>query len=343
MVDQDLSLFYDVAPSFSVTELGAPMPDSDGLWQAKSAEEWCSIFEQVHEFAGGFSSILSGARPISLRDLFRQFLDEGLLAQGVELTPLHLRLLLHPLQNAVCQWRQFSSCFTDTVQGRRGSQSGQTMSNSAQSRLEEVQLLLQRWYSLAERYMKNNEMCALMQSNMVIFHLISLNAVTNFPEIERLARREGVDGSHQQLLWFHSRCISNVEEAVFHCGQVLRHLRMMPRSIRPPWWAAAVYRVALILWTDSLVNTEMLTPTSGIFSPSETTFPVDMCSPDDPRVARYLSRKELTPMLTKRDGSQMPLDNAFAILFHCVDFIAEGVSTRFTDGIRMKLGKLAKT
>jgi len=39
----------------------------------------------------------------------------------------------------------------------------------------------------------------------------------------------------------------------------------------------------------------------------------------------------------------MPLDNAFAILFHCVDFIAEGVSTRFTDGIRMKLGKLAKT
>lgn len=342
MVDQDLSLFYDVAPSFSVTELGAPMPDSDGLWQAKTAIEWSSIFEKVHEFSGGYSSILSGARPISLRDLFRQFLDDALLVQGIELTPLHLRLLLHPLQNAVCQWRQFQSCFTDAGQGRGGPQTSH-MSSSAQSRLEEVQLLLQRWYGLADRYMKNNQMCALMQSNMVLFHLVSLNAITNFPEIERLARREGVDGSHQQLLWLHSRCIGNVEEAVFHCGQVFRHIRMMPRSVRPPWWAAAVYRVALILWTDSLVNNEMLTPNSGMFSPVDTTFAIDMCPPDDPRIARYLSRKEITPMLTKRDGSQMPLDNAFAILFHCVDFISEGVSTRFTDGIRMKLGKLAKS
>lgn len=343
MLDQDLSLFYDVAPSFAVTELGAPMPDSDGLWQAKSANEWSSIFEKVHEFSGGYSSILSGARPVSLRDLFRQFLDDGCVLQGIELTPLHLRLLLHPLQNAVCQWRQFQSCFTTPSQSRRGSATSLPMTSSAQARLEEVQLLLQRWYGLADRYMKNNAMCALMQSNMVLFHLVSLNTVTNFPEIERLARREGVDGSHQQLLWFHARCVSNVEEAVFHCGQVLRHVRMTPRSIRPPWWAAAIYRVALVLWIDSLVNSEMLTPNSGLFSPSDSTFAVDVCSPDDPRVARYLSRAEITPMLTKRDGSQMPLDNAFGILFHCVDFIAEGVSTRFTDGIRMKLGKLAKS
>ena len=77
MVDQDLSLFHDAAPLFSVTEFGAPMPDADRLWQAKSSSEWSEIFNQVHEFSGGYSSVGSGTRPLSLRDLFRHFLEIG--------------------------------------------------------------------------------------------------------------------------------------------------------------------------------------------------------------------------------------------------------------------------
>ena len=53
MVDQDLSLFHDSAPLFSVTEFGAPMPDADSLWQAKNAPEWSEMFSQVHEFSNG--------------------------------------------------------------------------------------------------------------------------------------------------------------------------------------------------------------------------------------------------------------------------------------------------
>jgi len=251
MVDQDLSLFYDTAPLFSVTEFATPMPDSDGLWHASSASQWSSTFEQVHEFAGGYSSIGSGARPLSLRDLFRHFLDDAMVTQGIELTPLHLRLLLHPLQSLVCQFRQLLSCFSDNPGARMGKS---VTAASTRVRLEEVQAMLQRWYALADRYMKNNPMCPLMQANLIVFHLVSLNTVTNFPEIERLARREGVDGTYQQLIWLHKRCISDVEEAIFHCGQILRLIRSMPRSIRPPWWAGSLYRVALILWSDSLMH-----------------------------------------------------------------------------------------
>ncbi|KAK3059691.1 hypothetical protein LTS18_010255, partial [Coniosporium uncinatum] len=57
MVDQDMSLFHDTAPLFSVTEFGAPMPDSDRLWQAKNATEWSTIFDQVHEFSSGYSAL----------------------------------------------------------------------------------------------------------------------------------------------------------------------------------------------------------------------------------------------------------------------------------------------
>ena len=343
MVDQDLSLFHDTAPLFSVTEFAVPMPDADRLWHAKSAPEWSSIFEQVHEFSGGFSSLGSGARPLSLKELFRHFLDDEMIPLGIEMTPLQMRLLLHPLQTLVCQYSQLLSCFSDSLSSRNGGNRALTAA-STRTRLEEVQSLMQRWYDLAERYLKANPMCAMMQTNLVLFHLISLNAVTNFPEIERLARRENTDGSLQQLVWLHKRCISDVEEAVFHCGQVLRLVRSMPRGIRPPWWAAAVYRATLILWADSLVHNGSNVPTggNGMYPVSGPSFAIDALPSDHPLIIRYLTKREGAPCLTKRDGSQVGIDQSYPILQHCIGVIDEGASSRLSDGIRAKLEKLAR-
>jgi hypothetical protein len=167
--------------------------------------------------------------------------------------------------------------------------------------------------------------------------------VTNFPDIERLARREGVDGSYQQMLWMHKRCLSDVQEAVVHAGQILRLVREMSRGIRPPWWPGAVYRAALVMWTDSLAHNESLSPNQQRqYQPPTTTFAVDRLPSDHQMILRYLSRKEGNPTMTKLDGSPVPLDNGFAVLSHCIDVIDEGVATRFSDGIRSKLEKLAR-
>jgi hypothetical protein len=357
MVDQDLALFHDTAPLFSVTEFGAPMPDADRLWHARSANEWSSTFERVHEFSSGLSSVGSGARPLSLRDLFRHFLDDDLVPMGIEMTPLQLRLLLHPLQSMVCQFSQLLSCFASTsIHSSTTAQSKQAENSSnrsisqfsTRSRLAEVQALLQRWFDLAERYLKANPLCALMRTNLILFHLISLNAVTNFPEIERLARRENVDGTFHQLLWLHKRCISDVEEAVFHCGQIFRLVRSMPRGIRPPWWAGAIYRVALILWTDSLARKDSSSSTSP---QSDGTFPstipgpsfaIDALPPDHAMIVRYLTKREGVPCVTKLDGSQVGLERAYPVLRHCIEVIDEGCSTRFSDAIRGKLERLSR-
>jgi len=341
MVDQDMSLFHDTAPLFSVTELAAPLPDADRLWEAKSAAEWSSIFEQVHEFSGGYPSVGSGARPLSLRDLFRHFLDDEMIPLGIEMTPLQLRLLLHPLQSLVCQYHQLLSCFSDSRSSRDQNSRVMTAA-STRTRLEEVQSLLRKWFDLAERYLKANLMCPMMQTSLVIFHIISLNAVTNFSEIERLARRENVDGTYQQLVWLHKRCIFDVEEAVFHCGQVFRLIRSMPQVIRPPWWAGAIYRVGLILWTDSLIQRENMTPSNGLFPVPGPSFAIDALPADHPLIVRYLTKREGVPCVSKRDGSQMAIDQAYPMLLHCIETIDEGISTRFSDGIRSKLNRLAQ-
>lgn len=342
MVDQDLSLFHDTAPLFSVTEFGAPMPDSDRLWQAQTAVEWSETFNQVHEFSNGYSSVGSGVRPLSLRDLFRSFLDDEIVVQDIQeihLTPMHLRLLLHPLQTLVSQYCQLLSCFSDSVVSSRSRNRALTAA-STRVRLEEVQALLGRWFDLSSRYLKSNPICPMMQANLVMFHLISMNAVTNFPEIERLARREGVDGTYQQLLWMHKKCLSDVQEAITHAGQVMRLIREMPRGIRPPWWAAAVYRAGLVLWTDSITHSD--SNQRGSFQPPNASFSIDRLPADHQTILRYMSRREGVPTLTKRDGTPVPLDNGFTLLNHCIDVIDEGVATRFSDGIRSKLEKLAR-
>lgn len=342
MVDQEMSLFHDTAPLFSVTELASPMPDADRLWHARSAGEWSTIFEQVHEFTGGYSSVGSGARPLSLRDLFRHFIEDEMISLGIEMTPLQLRLLLHPLQGLVCQYSQLLSCFTDSLANRTNGSRIVTAA-ATRIRLGEIQQLLRRWYNLAERYLKANPMCGMMSTNLMIFHLISLNAVTSFPEIERLARRENFDGTYQQLMWIHKRCILDIEEAVFHCGQVFRLIRSMPRGIRPPWWAGAIYRVALILWTDSLAHKETPSPNNnGMFPVPGPSFAIDALPAEHPLIVRYLQKREGVPCLTKRDGSQIGIDHALPVLQHCIDVIDDGASTRFSDGIRAKLERLAR-
>lgn len=340
MVDQDLSLFRDTAPLFSVTEFGAPMPDTERLWNAASAAEWSNTFEQVHQLSGGISSLGCGARPPSLRDIFRQFLDDEIVSNGIELTALHLRLLLHPLQTLVCQLSQLLSVFSDTLGTRQRTKA--VSAASTRCRLKEVQTLLKRWYYLCDRYLKSNPMGPMLYGALVMYHLINLNAVTNFPEIERLARKEGMDGTYQQLMWMHKRCISDIEEAVFHSGQVLRLVRSMPANIRPPWWAGAIYRAALVLWTDSLTHTESISPSTGLFPVPGPAFAADALSPHHPLIVRYLNKREGLPMLTRHDGSQISLDNPCNILAHSIEVLDEGVSNRFSDGVRHKLNHLSR-
>ena len=331
--DQELSLFHDVVPMLSVTNLDAAMPETELLWQARSAHDWFRSYEQVYG--------TSPRQPPSLRDLFRRFIDGELLNEQAELSPIQLRLLLHPLQALVCHLRQFLSCFSE---GGNYCKASQAITKSAtRARLEEIQCLLQQWYALSRRSIQDSiNACSAAKANIMMYHLISLNTMTYFPEIERLARGEVAQPSLSQS-WRRLHNGEEVEEVLFHCGQILRVVRSMPERVRPPWWAAAVYRVAMIAWANSMACTEMGPRTRDLpMTKGDTPFAIDDLPPDHPFIVRYLKYKEGVPMLSRPDGSMISLEVAEKVLTHCIDFIEEDSTMRFTAGIQTKLIRLAE-
>ncbi|KAJ5054546.1 uncharacterized protein L3040_000817 [Drepanopeziza brunnea f. sp. 'multigermtubi'] len=334
MVDQELSLFHDTAPILLITELQNPMPGMERLWLAKDSTEWLAALQQTH--SGWTSPNALELRPLtpSLCDLFQDLLHDHLGHRPEPLSPLQLKLLLHPLQSLLCHLQQVLHCFGDAFTGgRRGTRTVTKASTTL--RLEEVQSLLKTWYELCEAHAKADPGCPVTRANLVLYHLISLNAVTAFPEIERLARREAFDGSRQQLA---ARCrlgVHQPEEALFHCGQVLRLVVSMPRDGRPHWWATAVYRAALVLWVVSLSRVDP--PGQAEKGPM---FAIDAVMPDDRAVMAYLWNGEGVPVLS--NGDRHVALQPDVVLTHCVSLLDQGVALRVSDGIKRKLQALSR-
>ncbi|KAI2624893.1 hypothetical protein GGR54DRAFT_540217 [Hypoxylon sp. NC1633] len=335
LVDQELSLFHDTAPMLSTNELCAPLPGPELLWMCANADQWMAAVQSFYGCTANVNPQLLTTPSLtpSLYDLFQDFLHDNLSRRQGSLSPHQLRLLLHPLQSWLCHVRQMLSCFSDVMSTRRPANKPVTK-ESFVSRLNEVQGLLQKWYELTISYYKANPTCPITKTNLVLYHLISLNAVTNFPEIERLARREGFDGSYWELSLRHKRCIYQREEAIFHCGQVYRLLRSMPRDRRPSWWSAGVYRATLILWTDSMSR---LDPNFQKRDESGSPVAIDQVTPEDPSVIAYLWNGDGVPVLTQPNGTSASLEKPGDVLEYAVKTLENGVSTRLSDGIRRKL------
>ncbi|KAG7288519.1 hypothetical protein NEMBOFW57_004872 [Staphylotrichum longicolle] len=292
MLDQELSLFHDTAPLFAITELQCPLPGSEVLWVSQSSEQWYSAMQSLHGSPPNVNpQLLStpSATP-SLHELFQDFLHDNLLSRQPNISPQQLRLILHPLQAMVCHLRQMVSCFSDVFGTPRTSTFPVTKASTLH-RLEEVHGLLQRWYDLTMSYSRSNAGCPVTRCNLVLYHLVSLNAVSNFPEIERLARREGFGGLCWELPLRHEKCIFQRHKAIFHCSQVFRLLRLMPNNRRPAWWSAAMYRATMVLWADSITRIDANSQNDKLDSievQSHAPAMIDQLTPEDPALLASL-------------------------------------------------------
>lgn len=358
MLDHELSLFHDTAPLLATTELRCPLPAPEDLWTTVDTTSWAAAMHAMYQLSPHMSpeTMHRHLETPSLFDLFQDFLQNNLSVVHTTLPPQQLRLLLHPIQAMVSHLRVLQSCLPDTL---GNSQMGLPTVNrdSAEQRIHEIQNLLQQWYSLAQASSANDQLCDLTRCNLALYHLMYLNTVTDFPEIERLARREGLDDKaafpQLEMSVRHKRCILQREQAVLHCGQVLGLLRRLPRNRRPSWWTAAMYRAVLILWADSISHVDgssvgeqlaemgngaMSRGGLGGYQPS--LVPLDRIGPDDPALTACIWQRDGIPILRYVSGKVIGLDNPHEILDYGIKTVDEADSSRVGDGIRRKLAAL---
>ena len=301
------------------------MPDQDILWFSSPAEEWSRAHNVV--YSSPRVSVLRN--PPSLKHVFRRFMSRDPQIQALDFSPTQLRLFLHPLQAMVCHLHECLDCFFD------GSNDRQAQRLIVQ--LEEVQTILQDWYMMCSRSTgKTSAFDGATCANLVTYHLISLNTMTYFREMEKFARGELQPEEFQRSYWGRVRCVEEAARIWFHCGQVIRLARAMPGAQKPAWWPAAIYRVAIIMWATSNANMDrhQLAPTLGRGS-SDDTFVIDGLTPEHPSMLRYLRYREGTPVLSKPSGGFVSLDVPGDTVKHCVEVLREDpATTKLAEGIK---------
>jgi len=349
-VDLELSLFYDVAPSFSINELASVMPQDDLVWQAPTAAEWSHRYEQAN----------AQRSPSSVSELLRSFVENCDVDRFVPLTPLQLRLFLYPIQTLVHSIGQIRTCSPQDSSRRKNA--CPTGRSRIDARIGEALALLVQWYKLVRISSGGNSSTPAKDdtpttTNLILYHLISLDAITCFSCIEQMKRTDISRSSWGRR----THLLEGAEEAWFHCGQVLRLLRSIPNDSRPPWWAAAVYRAALI----SHANSSLFSGSGSQPSPSTSqsmfvagsiqsammqeeasnggVFAIDGLAPEDAHLERYIRYGEGTPVLRKISGQAVSVTDAQGVLATWIEFLDVSDRSPFACGIRDRLVNFGET
>lgn len=321
-----MSLFYDTAPLASISDLKIPLPSATKLWQARSATEWWNRYERQQGKA-------SPSEP-SLCELFRTFV-EGEWSHNAKLGPTELRLLLHPLQGIITHLRQFLRCFShdrETVKPSRMKTKSATL-----ARQEEIKEFLQNWYQLACNSMASTPiMCA----NLINFHLISLNVLLDFPELERAARGNPCDDATLLLSCIKLIHQDEMEEILMHCGQVLKNIQAIPMDFRPHWWPGAHYRAALIVWAVSMTQRHFRKGSQDQPRTERDLVAIDALTPDHPSISRFLKRQSGVAAFSNPDGSLVSLSSPRKVLAFFSNSLENDLSTRLMSGTRSELRRL---
>ncbi|KAJ5611904.1 hypothetical protein N7528_009009 [Penicillium herquei] len=280
--------------------------------------------------------------PPSLNDWFTWFSGTSDFRSTTYISPITLRLLLCHFQDQCTQLRFNIDRVLGRAQTHKGSQHLPVVLFALQ--VQEVQEQLRKWHDLNESQITNETPSPETATNMILYHLIMLTTMVNFPEIELLARSNqtieaGYDAPRRCSQYAHH--LENTTGIYFHCGQVMRQVRSIPEAARPPWWAGAIYRVALIAWANGTVSANVVNSSHRADMETQTTVLLDVYSPVHPSIVSYLNHQGGIPAFSSSDNTAVCLDESVDVIRHCASFLDTDIKTRFTLGIRQKLLTMA--
>jgi hypothetical protein len=325
-VDLEISLLHDLPPVLSINDLHVPLPQDTNLWHAQSYNAWLEHY--------GASGTRLDEETQSLNSLFRSFLQGRLISSQI-LSFHHLRLLLHPLQAMVLEQQQLLCIFdTDEPSNRY-----RVLSKiKVLGRLQETQDLLQQLTTLLNRTSqlatekdkqgKQGPAHTMGCVSMIMLHLVSLNAFTSIPEIERCAKEEPPASDSERVeMWRRVRYAEGERYILFHAGQIFRLIDGLHIDARPPWWPVATYRASLACW--SLRSPKRMTMAD---QPLELTIDTLLPSEED----CFLNSSAGTAVVTLSDGRRVPVLEGNNSLQYCIGAL-EKYPTRLVRGVLEKV------
>lgn len=166
-----------------MTNFYPSVPSPDQLWHATSAEQWA--------YDIGYHDGGTIVFPPSLDQCVKLLREEKSAIELSDFTPTTLRLLLCHLQHVVSRVRTLIADMIGDGNTSRAAHNGIAMLLIS-VHMDEARHMLRKWYDLAHSGLTNANAPA-MGANMILYHLISLNTLVNFPDIERVARSDKFD------------------------------------------------------------------------------------------------------------------------------------------------------
>lgn len=329
------------------SELKLRIPGIEKLFLASDSSEWHSILVGY----GKIDHELTNTP--SFCTLFGWFLNNNITEERRHYLNLTtLRLLLHPLHAMVQNTREILSCL--------GLQSSQrtflpVSRKSTEVRMEEVQSLLQRWLELFNLCFPEpsderdgNNVNPRVVTVLLTYHVIYLNTVADFAEIEEIARQRLSHAKIRQNFPC-SAYVQDCEQALFHAGRIIYLLRCLEQKTCPPWTPAALYRATMILWATSVLYGQSWDQNSSLYVTIDAQGYGDT---EYDRVQMFHGNRinasisawdnnssKPVPILSGRERNNGPvfINNPTSTVESCLLVFDDGVSTRFSEGIRRKL------
>lgn len=332
-VDLELSLFHDTPPKLDTTSIFLPLPAGFFIGQNSQsmADSWKndpkSMSPNEHRYR-------------SLAELFQTFMT-GQLSLLQDIPTAYLLLLLHPLQAFSMR---LHSCL-DTLSSLQTSEAraNTTISLASMTFIDEYMALLARWRELAKAVIARSEQMRdrMLASSLALYYVMVLNGLTSFSEVERLTRLWsgiGFTSTQPSQSWLRNTSLDGLVRVMTKCGQCINALRTMPLTERPIWWAAAVYRVALIL-SQSIISinatsasTAFHSAVSGELTPPDTPYLLFLdqdigtgAEDDDRRFRHFFGNVRVKPVLMDGDGGLVMLDSEVCVLDLCLNMLNQHV------------------
>lgn len=146
--------------------------------------------------------------------------------------------------------------------------------------------------------------CPILLSNLVMYHLVCLNTMKHFPDVEAFARGEVSQEYFLATSWTRTCSVGSTSRIWFHYGQIIHLVRVMPEPSRPLWFSEVVYLVGLIIRMVSTSANATQSPESvkSLTPFSDSIFAIDNMHTEHTSIVRYLQYKKGTPMLSTRKG-----------------------------------------